>query len=128
MPTLTRLLLMASLAWGALPRVVGRGVFRALPYVFQCLGLLMGAMMPCVRSTVASLAESGAMNTSVAVSLGSLAGLTTLFSIVAPVASPIYAATEDSTPELICECILYIVGHNLPTQLPATGLNPACLR
>ena len=82
----------------------------AMPYLIQCFGLLMGAMMPCVRATIASLVDSDALQNGspMAVSLGAIAALTSLVSIVAPVASPIYAATDKSCPDLI-----YYIGAGL---------------
>ena len=65
---------------------------------------MMGPFMPCIRSSIASLAESDEMRgvASVAVSLGAVAALQTVVSFVTPlVASPLYAATEHSAPGLV---------------------------
>lgn len=65
---------------------------------------MMGPFMPCIRSSIASLAESDEMRgvASVAVSLGAVAALQTVVSFVTPlVASPLYAATERSAPGLV---------------------------
>jgi hypothetical protein len=73
-------------------------------YGVQVIGLMMGPFMGCIRSSIASLAESDEMRgvASVAVSLGAIAALQTVVTFTAPlVASPIYAATEHHAPGLI---------------------------
>jgi hypothetical protein len=58
-------------------------------------------MMPCLRSTIASLGESGESQYSVAVLLGAIGAEQTLFSIIGPaVWPPVWAWTEGHSPAL----------------------------
>ena len=58
-------------------------------------------MMPCLRSTIASLGTSGESQYSVAVLLGAIGAEQTLFSIIGPaIWPPIWAETESDMPAL----------------------------
>jgi DHA1 family tetracycline resistance protein-like MFS transporter len=92
---------MACLGFTAVQRLP-TAVFDAAPYAIQVLGLMLGPFMPCCRASVATLAESGQMDASVAVSLGALSALSTIVYFFAPlIFSPLYAATEGTAPELV---------------------------
>ena len=93
-------LAMASMSVSAVKHLLPTVLFNAIPYAIQVIGLMMGPFMPCIRSSIASLAESEMRGVaSVAVSLGAIAALQTVVSFIAPlVASPIYAATESRAP------------------------------
>ena len=114
-------LLTASMSL-SLVKHLPKGLFSAIPYAVQVLGLLMGPFMPCIRSSIASLAESEMRGVaSVAVSLGAIAALQTIVSFIAPlIASPVYAATEHRAPGTVfvlmagLAAVAAAVAHTLP--------------
>ena len=93
-----------------------------MPYLTQIGGITGSMMMPCLRSTIASLGESGESKYSVAVLLGAIGAEQTLFSIIGPaVWPPIWAWTQgvDTISDALC---FYIA-----TVLAAGGVSPEAI-
>ena len=85
------------------------------------IGFIVGCMMPCIRATIATLADSNEMQASVAVGLGAIAAEQTVFAMLAPAAIPaLYRATVESDPALSwwLACGLVVVGLFVGLSLP----------
>jgi hypothetical protein len=57
----------ASLSVPSVRHILGKAGYDALPYVINGAGIFVGVLMPCIRATIATLADTNAMKASVAV-------------------------------------------------------------
>ena len=85
------------------------------------IGFIVGCMMPCIRATIATLADSNEMQASVAVGLGAIAAEQTVFAMLAPAAIPaLYRHTVESDPALSwwLACGLVVISLFVGLSLP----------
>ena len=113
---------MASLSLSTV-QALPKPALDAIPYVIQAIGVAIGPLMPCIRSTIASLAESDEMTASVAVSLGAIAALQTVMGFITPfIGMPIYVESEHSMPGLVFVLATVLVGVALAVALTLPNL------
>lgn len=65
--TTVQMALWALLSVSSVRHVLGENVYKALPYIINGAGILVGVLMPCIRATIATLADTNQMQASVAV-------------------------------------------------------------
>lgn len=121
--TTVQMVMWALLAVPSVPHVLGNAGYDAMPYVINGAGILVGVLMPCIRATIATLADTNQMEASVAVGLGSIAAEQTIFAMLAPaVVPPLYASTEAHSPNTCYWLAAVLVALSLVVSLTLPNL------
>jgi hypothetical protein len=65
--TTVQMAMWASLSVSSVRNMLGKAGYDALPYIINGAGIMVGVLMPCIRATIATLADTNQMKASVAV-------------------------------------------------------------